>query len=395
MFADRSRMKEKLTDTNCFAFGKAIDQVAQAYNIDHALIREKIKEAFQKAYNAEINPENTLVIEDGPNQSLLLFEELKVVDTVANPHLEITLAKVNQTDSKITLGSTFKKPLLVSNFSYFAIQKVSQVIKHFINVSESEKIYSEFIPKKHTILSGTIENFEHRYLSVNIGKVFAFIPKEEQVLSERLRMGDHIKFYVKEVFLNHHFGQVMGSRKSTDFLAKLFALEVPEVGSGIIKIKKIVREPGLRAKVALLCSDDSIDPVGSCIGRGGNRIKSISRELRGEKIDIFLWDDDDQQLIINATSPSKVVNITFLPDKTVRLVVLQVQYPVAIGRAGAAVRLLADLTGYEVDIQPFETYIETVDQLLLNGNLSYIDLVKLEVAPQLLDKCIDPSKTAE
>ena len=386
-------MKRTNIDSNRLSLDKAIEQVAKSHEIDHHLILSKIKEALEKAYLAEVNPDNTLIIETVRNGSdLLLFEDLQVVEQVTNPNLEISLIEAKKTKEAVAVGDSLRKPVLISTFSYFAIQKVSQIIRHFFNVSESEKIYNEFIVKKGTILSGTIENFDHRYFSVNIGKIFAFIPKEEQIPSEHLYRGDHIKFYVKDVFLNHHFGQVMGSRRCPEFLEKLFALEIPEVSNEVIKVKKIVREPGLRSKVALLCQDQTIDPVGSCIGRGGNRIKSISRELRGEKIDIFLWDDDPKQLIINASSPSKILNIEFLPEKRVRLIVLQVQYPVAIGRGGVAVRLLSEMTGYEIDVHPFETYIETVDTLLLNGNLTYIDLEKLEITPQLLSKCVLPSK---
>lgn len=389
-------MKEKTANSNRLSLTKAIEHVAQSHEIDDNLIREKVKEALEKAYIAEINPDNSLIIEDVPNSGdLLLFELLTVVEKVTNSNLEISLSQAQTIVESAQIGSQIKKPVLISAFSYFAIQKVSQVIRHFLNVSESKKIYNEFIDKKGTILSGTVENFDHRYFSVNIGKIFAFIPKEEQIQGERLHRGDLVKFYVKEIFLNHHFGQVMGSRKCPEFLEKLFALEVPEVSSGVIQVKKIVREPGSRSKVALVCTDNSIDPVGSCIGRGGNRIKSISRELRGEKIDIFLWDEKPRQLIVNAASPSKIVNIDFLPEKKVRLIVLQVQYPVAIGREGVAVRLLSEMTGYEIDVQPFESYIETVETLPLNGNLSYIDLEKLEVDPQLLSKCVDVQKKVE
>ena len=387
-------MKDRNTNnSNRLSFEQGIEYVAQSHQINYQLVYDKVKEALQKAYVAEINPENSLIIEELPDSSVfLLFEELTVVKEITNPYLEISLLDAKKIDATVTVGDVVKKPVPISAFSYFAIQKVSQIIRHFLNVSESEKIYNEFIGKKGGILSGTIENFDHRYFSVNIGKIFAFIPKEEQITSEYLTRGDRVKFYVKNVFLNHHFGQVMGSRKCPEFLEKLFALEIPEVGSGVIKIKKIVREPGIRSKVALLCHDESIDPVGSCIGRGGNRIKSISRELRGEKIDIFLWDDDPRRLVINAASPSKIVNIEFLPEKKIRLIVLQVQYPIAIGREGVAVRLLSEMTGYDIDIHPFETYIESVDNLVLNGNLSYIDLEKLEVDATLLSKCIDPRK---
>ena len=384
------------SESNRLSLDKPIKQLAVAHDIEVDLVWDKVKDALSKAYNAEVNVENTLVIKPVPESSdLLLFEKFLVVEKVTNPLLEIGLVAAQRLDKNVKLGEEVERPLYLSRFSYFAIQKVSQVIKHFINVSESKKVYKQYIDKKGTILSGTIENFDYRYFSVNIGSIFAFIPREEQNLFERLYHGDRIKFYVKDVFLNHHFGQVMGSRKCIEFLEALFALEVPEIASQVIKIKKAVREPGLRAKVALICEDSSVDPIGSCIGRGGSRIKAISQELKGEKIDIFLWDDNLKQLLINAASPVKIVNIKFLSETEVRLIVLELQYPVAVGRSGSSARLLGKITGLDVEIEVFESYIQTVDYLELNGNLTHIDLEKLEVDAQTLSKCIDPKKKQE
>ena len=268
---------------------KAIKEVAQSRKIEKEFILENVKEALQSGYNKEINPDNELIIDtELETGDLLLFEKLTVVNEVEDENLEISLSDAQKQNPKTQIGEKIKLPVSLSSFSYFAILKVSQVIKHFLNVAESEKIYNKFIDKKGKILSGTIENIDYRYFSVDIGNIFAFIPKEEQIPFERLRHGERVRFYVVDVFKNHLFGQVMGSRKCNEFLESLFALEIPEVGSGVIKIEKTMREPGMRAKVAITCNDPSIDPIGSCIGRAGTRIKSISQELRGEKIDIFL-----------------------------------------------------------------------------------------------------------
>ena len=353
---------------------KAIKEVAQSRKIEKEFILENVKEALQSGYNKEINPDNELIIDtELETGDLLLFEKLTVVNEVEDENLKL--------------------PVSLSSFSYFAILKVSQVIKHFLNVAESEKIYNKFIDKKGKILSGTIENIDYRYFSVDIGNIFAFIPKEEQIPFERLRHGERVRFYVVDVFKNHLFGQVMGSRKCNEFLESLFALEIPEVGSGVIKIEKTMREPGMRAKVAITCNDPSIDPIGSCIGRAGTRIKSISQELRGEKIDIFLWDKNPKKFIMNAASPSKIVNIAFLEENQVQIIVLETQYPAAIGKRGSAVRLLSKITGYEIIVETLENYVENVDQVELNGNLSYVDLEKLEIPIEILQKCVEKPKT--
>lgn len=381
-------MKNLKKNDNIVEIASAIQKVSVRQDIEKNELLLKIKEALKRGYNKEINPENTLITDyDEEKGTIALFEYLEVVDEIKNKYLEIDLATAQFFDSKIKVGDKLKKPVSLASYSYLAINQVSQTIKRFFNFSESQKIYDKFIDKKGTIISGSIENIDYRYFSVNIGDIFAFIPKEEQIPYEHLRIGNKIKFYVLDVFLNHPFGQVMGSRVAPEFLSKLFTLEVPEVGSGSILIKKIVRKPGIRAKMAVYSNDPSIDPIGSCIGRAGIRIKNIIKELNGEKVDVFLWSADPKQFLINACSPSKVVNIQFQQAKKIKIVVLETQYSVAVGQNNVALELLEKITESSIEIVTLEDEIKKIDKLELNGNLSYSDLEKLEIIPEILIKC--------
>lgn len=378
---------------NTISLAKVIKKIATLRPMEEAQIYENVLEALRRGYNKEINQQNELIIEESRSEGLLtLFEELTVVKTVADPFLEISLVAAKKINKIAKIGEKIRSPVAISRYSRFAIQQVSQTMKHFINVAESNKIYDDFIDKKGTILSGTIENIDYRYYSVDIGGIFAFVPREEQIPFKKIRHGDRVKILVTEVFHNHTFGQVKGSRSSNEFLEELFKLEIPEVSNGIIKIEQIVREPGVRAKVAVSCEDSTIDPIGTCIGRGGSRILAISNELKGEKIDIFFWDKNPETFLINACTPSKIVSYQFIDaeQKKVRLLVVDDQYPIAIGKFGSAVRLLAKITGYEVDLKSLERSADQFDKIELNGNLTKSDLEKLEMAPEILAKCFDP-----
>lgn len=379
----------KLGNKNFFKIGPQIEQMVNEYDLAASDLYATISKALKNAYQREINPDNELLVEIDEKVGILkLWEQRKVVETIQNPNLEITLnaAQTHTLDAQI--DQIIKCPFDLTTYHRFAIGYVKQAIKHFINVSESQKIYDKYISEVGKILVGTVENIESRYYSVFLGDTFAFVPKSEQIPNERVSHGQRVKIYVQTVHRNHPYGQIQCSRRSPEFLKCLFKLEIPEVEDYLIEIKQIVREAGIRSKVAVICHDERVEPIGTCIGQGGMRIKAISQELNGEKIDIFLWNSNWEKLMINAFTPAKVIHYQVdEAAKRVLVIVHSEQYPNAIGKIGSAVRLIAQLIDYQVDVEKIEDFAQNQSQILLNGNLTLQELERIELDPSILAKC--------
>ncbi len=381
---------KKPTELNAFKIGVQIEHMAKEYDLDIKAIYETIVSALQTAYLKEINPENELLIDVDQQKGILwLWEPKKVVENIENSRFEINFSDAKMLDSEIALNQIVKTPFSLMKYHRFAINYVKQAIKHFINVSESQKIYDKYYDQVGKILTGTVENIDYRYYSVALGDTYAFVPKSEQIPNERITHGQRIKVYVQIVHQNHQFGQIQCSRKSPEFLKRLFQLEIPEVENHLIEIKQLVREPGIRSKVAVVCHDERIEPIGTCIGQGGIRIKAISHELNGEKIDIFLWNDNWEKLMINAFTPAKIIHYQIDEnEKRVLVIVHSEQYPNAIGKIGSAVRLISKLIGYDVSVEKIEDFAKNETKILLNGNLNLFELERIELDPAILAKCI-------
>ena len=384
-------LKQPLSSTNnLFKIGPQIAQMVAEYDLDATEIYATIEKALKTAYQREINPDNDLIVEiDAKNGILKLWEARTVVTKVTNPATEITLVAAQKTDATAVLGAIIKCPFDLSAYRRFAINYVKQAIKHFINVSESQKIYDKYISEVGKILVGTVENIEPRYYSVFLGDTFAFVPKTEQIPNERVYHGQRVKIYVQNVHHHHPFGQIQCSRRSPELLKCLFKLEIPEVENYTIEIKAIAREAGIRSKVAVICHDERVEPIGTCIGQGGMRIKAISQELNNEKIDIFLWNSDWEKLMINAFTPAKVIHYRINEaNNQVLVIVHSEQYPNAIGKIGSAVRLISRLINYQVDVEKIEEFAASETTILLNGNLTFQELERIELDPAILQKCV-------
>ncbi len=390
-----SRRKFGNIDTNIVSLSNTIITISKSRpTVTTEELAQGVIDALKRAYTKELNEENVLkVIPLKKIGDFALFETKTVVSKVENINLEIDLVEAQKIEKKATIGMELDIPVFLSRYSRFAIQTVSQSIKHAINVAESQKIYDQFIERKGTIMTGTVETVDYRYFSVDIGGNFAFVPRDEQIPREHIEYGKRIKIYILNIFHQHPYGQIMGSRIANEFLFELLKLEIPEVNNNVIRIHQLVREPGIRAKLSISSTDNTIDPVGTCIGRAGSRIKNISRELNGEKIDIFLHDDDIKQFIINASTPAKVVSINVDEDeKKAKIIVLRDQYPIAIGRFGSGVRLLSSITGYEIEISLLEDVYQEYKQIELNGNISLEDLKKLEIDSEIIAKFVPLTK---
>lgn len=316
-----------------------------------------------------------------------------------NPKTEIQLKDAKEFDKKYKIGDIIKTELEVpGEFGRMAAQTAKQVIIQKLREQERQNIFEEFKTMEGQVINGVVQRREGRNILVDLGRAVAVMPSEEQIERERYNIGNRMRFYLKLVDQTTRGPQLLVSRVSEEIVRKIFETEVPEIATGAIEIKSIAREPGNRSKVAIATNDDSIDPIGSCVGQRGSRIQTIISELNGEKIDIILWDEDAVQFITNALSPAKVLAVELKESEEEKLAIVTVkddQLSLAIGRGGQNVRLASRLTGWKLDIvsengqnggevaedsegQSTESVIAVDDQLVADNEESEID-AKVEI----------------
>lgn len=317
------------------------DELAQKYEEEKKEREERIKEGL---------PEEKKEKEE-KTAEVLGEEELKF-----NPKLNLSFTEARALKADAALGEVIKTELEVPGaFGRMAAQTAKQVIIQKLREAERDTLYNEFKGKEGELLQGVVQRSEGKLVLVDLGHVTALLPPEEQIEKEKCVPGSRMKFYLKEVTMTTKGPQIIVSRADPEILRNLFTFEIPEIQSGVVKVKAIAREAGSRSKVAVYTEDENIDPIGSCIGQRGTRIQTIINELSGEKIDIVQWSDNISELITNALSPAKVSNIEINEEeKTAFVRVKADQLSLAIGRGGQNVRLAAKLTGWKINIQEVE-----------------------------------------
>ncbi len=289
--------------------------------------------------------------------ALQVFARKKVVEEVSDPRLEISLAEARRLNSDARLDDELELELPHQEFGRIAAQTAKQVILQRVRDAERDAIYSEFIDKEGKIVRGVVHRIEKRNVIVELGKAEGVITEREQIPGERHNPGDRVRAYVLEVKKTAKGPQIMLSRTHPGLLARLFEAEIPEIAEGIVQVRAAAREPGERAKVAVASTKRDVDPIGACVGLRGTRIQVISRELRGEKIDIVEWSPDAGTFVGRALSPAKVASVAVgdLEEegdhRSVLVVVPDNQLSLAIGKRGQNARLAAKLTGLRVDIK--------------------------------------------
>lgn len=302
--------------------------------------------------NIEESPEKKVKI--AQDEKSFVAEDSEVEIRRFNPKTEIQLKDVKEISSKYKIGDEIITPLEVpGEFGRMAAQTAKQVIIQKIREVERQNIFDEFKALEHQVVNGTIQRREGKNVLVDLGTTTALMPSEEQVTSERYNVGNRMKFYIKSVDQTTRGPQIIVSRSSVEVVKKIFELEIPEITNGTIEIKSIAREAGNRSKVAIMTNDDSIDPIGSCVGQRGGRIQTIISELNGEKVDIILYDESPVKFITNALSPAKVVGVELrdnTAEKSAQVTVKEDQLSLAIGRGGQNVRLASKLTDWKIDI---------------------------------------------
>ena len=289
-----------------------------------------------------------------------LYAEKEVVEEVEDTLEQISLEDAQEIDSKLGLGDIVRIPIESKSFGRIATQNAKNLILQKIREEERKVIYDQYFEKEKDIVTGIVQRYVGRNISINLGKADAMLTENEQVKGEVFKPTERIKLYVVEVKNTTKGPKILVSRTHPELVKRLFESEVTEVRDGIVEIKSIAREAGSRTKIAVWSNDPDVDPVGACVGMNGARVNAIVSELRGEKIDIINWSDNPAILIANALSPAKVISVMADPDeKTASVIVPDYQLSLAIGKEGQNARLAARLTGYKIDIKSETQAIES------------------------------------
>ncbi|QBQ07578.1 transcription elongation factor NusA [Spiroplasma gladiatoris] len=357
---------------------EAIHEIVDEKKIDKEIILEGISEGFKKAYEKFFDLEAIIRVDiDEQTGQIKVFKQLNVVQKVEDEWLEVGITEAKERfGEEVTIGDIVYEPVKFGEeFSKLAVMQVGQIIKQKIREGEKNKLYEEFLTKNHEIVGGTIRDITDTNYLVDVDGSTIAIWNKKMIPGEEFEEGDRICFYVEEVSRENKHSQVLASRIHPDFLAKLMETQVPEIADGTIEVKSVSREPGRRSKIAVHSNEENVDPIGACVGAGGNRIKEVSKELNGEKIDIVLWNEDQKTFIINALAPVKVVSIDFNEDLNEAFVIVpNEQLSLAIGKKGMAARLVANLVNTKINILSLDNSIEQNITNLWNGNITEDEL---------------------
>ncbi|ALC16536.1 NusA antitermination factor [Desulfuromonas soudanensis] len=330
-----------------------IDQVVKDKGIDRAVLVEALESAVLSAANKKYR--NTRDLEVHYNDELgeaELFEFVTVVDEVQDSYKEIDLAEAQEIDSEVEVGDSLGMKMDASGFSRIAAQTAKQVIIQKVREAEREGVYNEFKDRVGELINGIVRRYERGDLIIDLGRTEALLPHREQVPRENYRQGDRVRAYLAEVKMSPKGPQIILSRTHPGVVAALFHFEVPEIAEGIVEIMGVAREPGSRAKIAVLSHDPDVDPVGACVGMRGSRVQNVVSEMRGEKIDIIPWSPDVARFACSALSPAEVTRVYVDNDEqALEIIVPDDQLSLAIGKKGQNVRLAAKLTGWKIDIK--------------------------------------------
>ncbi|MGE4538553.1 MAG: transcription termination factor NusA [Desulfovibrio sp.] len=333
---------------------KAIDQISKDRGIDRDLLVDTLEEAVRSSVIRKYGENLDVEVSYNDEQGEIEVYQFKVVvedDDVADPAVEICLSDAKAIDPNVALDDEMGFKLTVENLGRIAAQSAKQVIIQRMRDAEQEIIYEEYKDRKGEIISGIIQRRDRTGWIINLGRTEALLPKEEQIPRERYKRGDRVQAYIIEVLPSGRGPQIIVSRTHAEYMKALFSREVPEVSDGTVKIVGVARDPGSRAKVAVVSKDRDVDPVGACVGIRGSRIQNIVQELRGERIDIVVWNPEIATYAANALSPARVTRISVDEDeKALEVVVSDDQLNLAIGRKGQNVKLAAKLLGWKIDI---------------------------------------------
>ncbi len=337
-------------------FITAINQVCAERNLSQQVVIEAVEAALVSAYKRNFGSSENIRTRLDPNTGRVqVFAEKEIVESVKDPKTQISVEDAQQIRSSAAIGETVSVETTPKDFGRIAAQTAKQVILQRIREAERDVLYDAYVDREGEMITGTVQSIDHQGVTLNLGKAEASLPRSEQIPGEHMHQNQRIKAYVVEVNKTNRGPQIVVSRTHRHMLRRLLETEVPEIFNGTVEIKQIAREPGSRSKVAVVATQEGVDPVGSCVGMRGVRIQNIVNELSGEKIDVVEWSSDVATFIANALSPAKVMNVTLREEadgsKTAAVVVPDRQLSLAIGKEGQNARLAAKLTGWRIDIK--------------------------------------------
>ena len=350
MAARRSKAKAKSQEPG---FLDALKELAREKGVEEEVLFDAIEAALISAYKRNFgSAQNVRVVLDRTTGAYHVYAIKTVVEDVEDEVQEISLAQARTIRPDYEVGDVLEIEVTPANFGRIAAQTAKQVVVQRVREAERGIIYEEFMSREGDIITGLVSRVENRNVFIDLGKTEAVLTPTEQIAGETYEHGDRIKAYIVEVKKTSKGPQIVVSRTHPGLLKRLFELEVPEIQEGIVEIKSVAREPGMRSKIAVYSKDDDVDPVGSCVGHKGMRVQAVVDELGSEKIDIVKWNEDSAKFIANALSPAKVVSVAVNEDEKVsRVVVPDYQLSLAIGKEGQNARLAAKLTGWKIDIK--------------------------------------------
>lgn len=329
-----------------------LDQVSKDKGISKKILTEALEAAMltaaRKVHGMEKDVEAHFNEESGDVE---LFEFRSVVERIENPATEMVLEEARELDPDAQVGDSLGIKLETRDMGRIAAQTAKQVIIQRVREAERENIFGEYEDRKNELVTGVVRRFERGNIIVDLGRAEAVLPMREQCPRESYRVNDRIQAFVVDVNKQARGAQIVLSRTSPGLLIKLFEMEVPEIYEGIVKIEAAAREAGARSKIAVASSDRDVDPVGACVGMKGSRVQAVVQELRGEKVDIVPWDEDQARFVCNALAPAEVSRVLIdEANHAMEIIVPDDQLSLAIGRRGQNVRLASQLTGWKLDI---------------------------------------------
>lgn len=332
---------------------EALEQIEKEKGISKEILLEAMENSLVAACKNEYGKADNIHVNiNRDNGTVNVYAEKEVVEEVEDPALQISLADALLRDIKCELGDVVQIEVTPRNFGRIAAQKAKQVVVQKIREEERKSLFNQYYGKEKDIVTGVVQRYVGKNISINLGKVDAVLTENEQVRGEVFRPTERIKLYVVEVKNTTKGPKITVSRTHPELVKRLFEAEVTEVKDGTVEICSISREAGSRTKIAVRSNNPDVDPVGACVGLNGARVNAIVNELRGEKIDIINWNDDPAILIENALSPAKVISVDVEEDEKSALVIVpDYQLSLAIGKEGQNARLAARLTGYKIDIK--------------------------------------------
>ncbi|MDD5349116.1 MAG: transcription termination factor NusA [Chthoniobacteraceae bacterium] len=359
-----------------------LDYFEREKGIKREVLVEAVQNALLSASKKAIGPARELRIEvDGKTGEIRALANLLVVETVQNPHDEITLAKARAIKPTAALGEAVEVEVTPKNFGRIAAQTAKQAMMQRIRQAEKEMVYDEFKDRAGEIVSGTVRRFERSDVIIDLGKFEAVMPSRERVQTEDYNIGDRIRAYVVAVEVGPRGPEIILSRSHPNFVRRLFETEVSEIADKTVEIRGVAREAGYRTKIAVFSANEKVDPVGACVGMKGSRVKNIVRELNNEKVDIIRWSADTKEFVLEALKPAKIKSVTLDTEKrAVHIRVDEDQLSLAIGKRGQNARLTSRLLGWDINIEKDETAKEAFAQSVTKAAGALAAALKIDEA---------------